>query len=127
MDTPQQPNTPYPTNYRSASNILFSRRCQTVLLHDDLRLRFVQGGVAVYYGPRRIIMFHENERRIWIKAAAAGLPARPVVIEHINRFLPNGVSATLMQGGTMVLQFPSKLVFGNKGVVWLRRGMPSHV
>lgn len=95
----------WPRTYGQAAKLLHDRRRQSMLVHDDLVLRFVKSGVAVYYGTIRLILFHESRRRITVRAAKRGQKATVVAVEHLNRFLPVG-STGECRDGMLWLTFP---------------------
>ena len=96
--------TRYPTNYCDAFLRLHNRFCQSLLLHDDLTLRFAEHGVAVDYHRLRIVLWHDDARRVTIRAASGGCVSLRV-LEHLPRFLPMGYSVG-HKDGLMLLRHP---------------------
>ena len=108
-----QRETQFPTSYRQASQLLHYWLSQTLLIHDDLTLKFVTGGVSIHYERIRIVLFREDGKRMTVRAGTSGKPASLATVEHINRFLPAGYAAE-WACGTLRLRHPDgKLSFGN--------------
>jgi hypothetical protein len=98
--------TRYPTSYAQAFRRLHGRCRQSVLLHDDLTLRFVEEGVAVYYHGMRIVLFHEQTPDVTVRVSARNGKLSPKALEHIQRFLPAGYGVG-QKGGVMIIREPS--------------------
>ena len=105
----------FPRNYWEASRTLHFRLTQSLQVHDDLTLRFVHAGVAVYFRKRRIILFHMDANHITVNAAGSDGETERAVVEHIERFLPRGYHAKFNDAGRMLLHWPDgKTRVGNR-------------
>jgi hypothetical protein len=97
--------TRYPTNYYNAFLRLHNQFRQSLLLHDDLTLRFVEQGLALDYHRLRIVVWHEDGQRVTIRAASGGCVSLKA-LDHITRFLPAGY-AVGHRDGFMLVRHPS--------------------
>ena len=110
--------TRYPTNYFEAFIRLHNRFCQSLLLHDDLTLRFVEQGVAVDYHRLRIVLWHDDAKRVTVRAASGGCVSLKA-LDHITRFLPAGY-ALGHRDGYMLLRHPrGEMTAGNEQTISL--------
>lgn len=95
----------YPTTYWQAAGLLFRLRRQSLPMHDDLTLRFTDGGVAVDYHRLRLVLFHEDQLHVTVRAAGTRGVLRPRAVEYLSLFLPEGCGVTV-EGGVLALLFP---------------------
>ena len=95
----------FPTTYWQAAGLLFRSRRQSLLLHDDLLMRFTDAGVGVDYHRLRLVLYHEDGLHVTVRAAGKRGVLRPRAVHYLSLFLPGGCHVTV-EGGVMALHFP---------------------